>query len=272
MVADTFLVRINLNTDGAEINAIEGGIEISSSGEAVKVQDISLGGSALELWPDKPSLSVEGKKVMVYFTGGTPAGFNKAEALLFTLALTTTEPEDIIISPLQLVAYASDGQGSPMAVSGDSLNLKIEQSTAAPKNEWQNFVAVDHLPPESFRITFGQDPYVAAGQKFLSFNAVDSGSGLDHYEVSEGDRPTVRSNDMYILADQTNPAAVKVVAYDKAGNGREEKWQPPQAPAVPRVTKINVIMAVIKIIGLILTLILTAILLIKLFKWKKIKK
>lgn len=272
---DTFLARVNLDTAGAGINAIEGAIEISSSAAAVKVQEISLGGSVLTLWPDKPSLSVEGKKVIISFTGGAPTGFNQADALLFTLALTATEAEDIIIRPRQLTAYAGDGQGSPIKVAAHSLTLKIGPATPMPKNEWQNFTAADNLPPEPFTIVFGQDPYVAGGQKFLTFNAVDNGSGLDHYEIFEGDRPAVRSDNIYILAEQTNPPPVKVIAYDKAANSREETWQPPSVPssALPSVKiAVTPIMIIRIIIPILILLILLTVLVFKLSKWKIRKK
>ncbi len=222
---DKKILNIRLNTEGKNINAIEGLVGIYSPDGPVYVRELSVGGSDFSLWPNKPSLSTSKGNVSINFVGGVPAGINKKDALLFTIALTAENPGTVYIAPVSLVGYANDGLGTPLTVNGSDVTLTVTQGQIVPKDEWKEFVNTDTQPPLPFTINIGRDPAVLEGKWFITFNATDNESGIDYYEVIEGDRKSVRSGTTYVLQNQNLSEKVIVTAFDKAGNKRSALWQ-----------------------------------------------
>lgn len=70
----------------------------------------------------------------------------------------------------------------------------------------------------------GQDPRVFGGKYFVSFFTTDSKSGVDHYEIKEGDNGYKTAQSPYLLSDQNLRSVVRVRAYDVAGNYRESVY------------------------------------------------
>lgn len=226
---DTFVVNVLLNTEGQNINTVEGVLNIT--GTAAHVSEISLGGSVLPLWPARPSVKEKNNGSEVTFTGGIPGGLNKADALMFKLVFISSDPGSINIVPAKVTAYKNDGQGSVVETRGQALKVNIVESKQDIKNEWKDQVAADNTPPEDFVVTLGQDPSFFGGKKFISFYTTDSGSGLDHFEVKEGAFTAVRSSSPYVLQEQKKLQPIVIAAYDKAGNVRVVNWQPPKPVA-----------------------------------------
>ena len=52
----------------------------------------------------------------------------------------------------------------------------------------------------------------------MTISATDQQSGIDHFEVAEGNYPAVRTGGTYVLVDQSETTPLLVTAYDKAGN------------------------------------------------------
>jgi hypothetical protein len=84
---------------------------------------------------------------------------------------------------------------------------------------------IDTTPPEPFDIALGGVQELFYGRQFLAFATSDADSGLDYYEVIEGERPPVRSNGSYVLHNQRTSELVAVMAYDKAGNMRKAVYK-----------------------------------------------
>ena len=253
---DVFIVHVYFNAEGDNINTVDGTIQIS--GDAAKVTELSLGGSVLPLWPNKPSLTSSKGSNLISFVGGIPGGLNQGDGLLFNIIFTSVKPGQITIQPQNIVAYKNDGLGTKVPANMKPLVVSVAQSSNEPVDAWRNLIAADNIPPENFSIALGQDPNSFDGKKFITFDTTDGQSGIDHYEVKEGVKDTVRSGSPYILQDQTASSIITVTAYDKAGNQRT-------ISLTPSTGKINWSLIIIWVI--ILSLIIYG--LQKLFRKKK---
>lgn len=85
-------------------------------------------------------------------------------------------------------------------------------------------VMIDKTPPEKFSVTQKEDS-TGSGNILLQFNATDTVSGIDHYEVlvEGGKAVTILPKDLtadgYTLPSQDpGEHTVKITAFDKAGN------------------------------------------------------
>ena len=218
LVGDTAIADVFLKTDKENINVVEGDVRIKETSGKITVKDLSIAGSDLAIWPNTPSLATDSSQVS--FVGGTPGGLNKDTAKLFRIVFTAETPGQVSLEPENFQAYINDGAGTKTTVTSKPLviEVKAKPETVAPTNAWQQTIAQDNTPPQNLTVTFGQDPSMFDNQKFIFIAAVDSQSGLDHFEVKEGNWPLVRSGNTYALRDQTGKSDILVLAYDKAGN------------------------------------------------------
>ena len=63
---------------------------------------------------------------------------------------------------------------------------------------------------------------------FLVFSGIDKQTGIDYYEVKEGQGNWKRAEFPYVLEDQTLQGIIEVRAVDKAGNERIAEYTPSQ--------------------------------------------
>jgi len=100
--------------------------------------------------------------------------------------------------------------------------------------EWSKRVIframVDSTVPEKFKSEIGQDPSVFGGKYFLSFSTTDKLSGIDHYEVKEGNKDFKEVKSPYVLEDQNLRGKIIVKAIDKAGNEQISEIKPQIKP------------------------------------------
>lgn len=223
---DNVLVEVRLKTKGQALNTIEGLVGLQVATGQLYVRDINLGGSDVSLWPNRPSVTFYDQGASISFVGGVPGGFTKDDNLLFTIVLTATEPGAVVIAPVSVVAYAHDGQGTPVTVDMTESTITVLPERVEPRDEWRELIMADTEPPLPFTITLGQDPSVFDGQKFVTFHTTDAQSGIDYYEVKEGDFGPVRTGTTYVLQNQLRPVPISVWAYDKAGNVQLAEWHP----------------------------------------------
>ena len=218
-VGDTIILKVYADTDAASANAVDGTITLAPP-STFTVQAITLAGSVLTLWPHEPAVSQNGRSIS--FTGGVPGGFNGTHQLLFSVALTPDAPGTISFTPTGASLYLNDGKGTAVRLSPKAFSFTVmpAQAGVAPHNEWQGVVSGDTTPPEPFSIAEAQDPSVYDNQKYIYFQTTDAQSGVDHYEVKEGDAAPAVSGTTYVLNNQVDPVKVTVYAYDKAGNVR----------------------------------------------------
>ncbi len=79
-------------------------------------------------------------------------------------------------------------------------------------------VMVDSTPPIAFTVSLQQTEQEFAGAHFLVFNTTDLTSGVDHYEVVEGETHTTVSHGPFKLIHPNIAGLVEVRAVDAAGN------------------------------------------------------
>jgi hypothetical protein len=121
----------------------------------------------------------------------------------------------------------NDGLGTPAKLKTEGGNFEIlAQKREVPENEWEELLKEDKNPPEPFKIKIGKDPSVFEGKYFIVFSTADKESGIDHYEVKEGEGEWKIEKSPYLLKDQSLKSKILVKAIDKASNERVEKISP----------------------------------------------
>lgn len=224
-VGDNIIVNVLLDSEGKDINAIDGRLVFDYKTKNISVGDLSVAGSVFSLWPQKPSLSMNEKEI--YFTGGVPEGVNDDNLLVFKIILNLDKPGDLSFKNLDLGVYLNDGKGTKIVPTIKDMSIEIlpKPEGQESKREWPNVLAGDTNPPEPFEILLGQEGSVFDGRKFISFNTVDNESGISYYEVIENDLAPVRSGNTYALQEQNKESKIIVRAYDFAGNSMESIYK-----------------------------------------------
>lgn len=226
-VGDSILFSVRIDTEGKDINAVEGEIVLDHAVGAASLVDLNTSGSAFSLWPGKPLPSLRNTRVS--FAGGSPGGLPSEDATIFNVVLKLEEAGQIALSPDYINVYLNDGNGTTDTVSVKNLVIDVlpERPDGQSVDDWSSIIANDSSAPEPFEIYAGQDDSVFDGRKFISFGTTDAQSGISYYEVTEGTLPPVRSADTYVLQEQHEPVRVTVIAYDAAGNARESVYNSP---------------------------------------------
>ena len=223
-VGDTIIFHVRLNTEGASVNAVDLGIFYP---KVLAVDNISKSGSFVQIWVKEPSYTGDA----IFLSGGLPGGINSGDAVVATITFEAKSVGDgaLGLSPASSVLL-NDGLGTsvPISLQTPTIHIVARKAGQAPKvlsgNVSSKLSNSDFIPPNGFDLLIGQDARVFAGKYFVSFFTTDSGSGLDHYTLKEGDGPYVIAQSPYLLSDQTLHSVIHVRAYDGAGNYREEVY------------------------------------------------
>ncbi len=213
---DISIINIYLNTEGQEINSLEGTISLSDNRDSnFEVKDISLVNSVFSMWPRKPSLTTGHN---ITFIGGVPGGVKGDRLLIFSAFVKINSPGSFVISPRVITAYKNDGLATAISITKDISTINVSSAGSSQKNALEEVISNDNIAPDPFNVSLIKDPNLYDNKKFINFETNDGQSGISHYEVREGSYPAVRSGTSYILVDQNKKANVVVTAYDKAGN------------------------------------------------------
>ena len=218
---------MTLDTQGEEVNAIEGGISFPSA--ILELKEIKDGNSIINFWIEKPAQKGNG---LVQFSGVIPGGFNGVlspyykggkPGRIFGLVFSAKKENVGAIEVKSASVLLNDGKGTPANVqisnfSFVAIRIPIrEDSWAFPR---------DADPPELFTPEIANDPNIFDDRWFLVFAAQDKVSGIDHYEVQEtrGKEPDKSkwntAQSPLILKDQSRASYIFVKAIDRAGNER----------------------------------------------------
>lgn len=214
---DIFVVEARISNPDELINVIDGSFLFNSA--VLEVRELSTGGSVLNLWAQGPEFS--NKEGSISFVGGVPQGFQGNNGLIARIIFKAAH---VGVSQLDFgrnfSLLLSDGRGTKITPQTRPLALSVLERPAeiAPRDEWQELVAIDRIPPEFIEAIITKDPTVFDSSYFVSFFAADNDSGISHYEIQEGERSFVRAESPYVLRDQLRTAAVRIKAIDKAGN------------------------------------------------------
>lgn len=249
-VGDTFSVKIRLDTEKQCVNAVS--VVVKFPSDVVKVIDVALGESIINLWVEDPK--IDNDKGVVTLIGGVPGGYcGRLEGdpgltnVLGELVFQTSDKQgshdkrgafDLEFSGESQVLL-SDGRGTKADLAFSDAQFMAGDPGSSPRNYWLESLKKDTFPPDEFTIELYKDPGIISGKYFISFSTTDKQSGIDHFEVQESDInndgfqrgknkaslwKTVPSP--YILEDQTLNSIVRVKAIDKAGNSRMAVYVP----------------------------------------------
>ncbi len=228
-VGDTTVLTVKLDTEGAAINTVEGAVVLEAAENVLAVQEYSLAGSALSLWPRTPSLARDAKTVS--FVGGVPGGLTGEGVVLFNIIVRGAREGSVTVAPRDVIAFLHDGAGTKLVAKGRSVTIAVGPETIAPAvDDWEQIVSSDTTPPQDFVIVVGRDQALFDGQLFAYFSTTDNQSGMSYYEISEEGAPAVRTGSTYVLRNQREDARLLVTAVDKAGNKKSAAY-PAVVPA-----------------------------------------
>lgn len=239
-LGDTFLVDIKIDPEGECINSLE--VHLKFSQDILMVKDFTIGGSILNLWLRKPEVNQEEGRIS--FIGGIPGGYcgripgdpDNSDVLgkiIFSIPETVVRKDIKEAYSAELTfdkatkVLLNDGLGSEanlvlkkasFIISSEKINL--------PKEEWLGELLKDRIPPEDFEIRIYRDPNIFEGKYFIIFQTSDKQTGIDHYEIKEGQKNWRRGESPYLLEDQKLRSIIRVKAIDKAGNERIAEYFP----------------------------------------------
>jgi hypothetical protein len=232
-IGDEIAVSFFLNTNGDDINAIEG--RISYPKEFLELKEVRDGNSIINFWVERPQRrqgAGDREQGEIIFSGITPGGYSGEKGLLFSLIFEAKNEGQGVIEIREAKALLNDGQGTQAPISISNFQFLI--SKQIPDSKFQILDSkMDAEPPESFAPEIANDPALFEGKWFLVFATQDKGVGIDHYEVKEARSKIqglwirwVPAESPYLLEDQRLRSYVFVKAVDKAGNARIEKISP----------------------------------------------
>jgi hypothetical protein len=215
-VGDTVVLKVFLDTEDKEVNALEGTVSVSGD---VKIDALHTGGSIFTLWPVAPLYTDQ----KISFVGGNQSSVFGGRLRVFTIAFTPQNTGTITFNTLQLVGYLADGKGTPLlSDSTQTTTFSVVEKAQNPRNDLKGMLEGDTTPPQAFTVEYSRDPFLYDGKVFLSFYATDNESGVEKYEVIEEGQIYEVSGGVYVLKNQNLTGDVTVVAIDAAGNRQSQ--------------------------------------------------
>lgn len=231
---EAFTISAILDPGNDEVNAIEGVLGIPAQFSISSVYERN---SIVPLWIEQPTSSASS----VRFSGIIPGGFRG----VIVPRKDGYQPGNLfsidLVAPLREGSYQwsfrdvrvlrNDGVGSEVSVSLPPLTLEV--SHLAPKSQTADLRS-DREPPDEFMPFVSRDPNTFGGNWFISFGAVDKGSGVRSYAVFESrvEKNLIEPNDWvptaspYVLQDQSLKSYIYISAVDTAGNERVVRVAP----------------------------------------------
>lgn len=202
------IVRLMLDTEGKEINAIEANIKVDNN---LTVLGVDTGGSVFSMWPEKPTVSSSN---IINFVGGVQGGVYGSDLRVINIKLVPQNLGVYNFNINNLSLYLAGGNGNKINGDTKTLSLKVKEGEAGGYDLLQ-----DKDKPTNLIIELGKDDKLFDGKYFITFYAIDSGSGIKNYEIKEGrSKFTDYNSNTYVLKDQTLNTNITVRAIDNAGN------------------------------------------------------
>lgn len=202
-------VEIFLISTSTPVNALEGTLTLPVG---ARVANLFIGESVVQNWIEAPR-EVDG---VIRFAGIIPGGFTGSaspeggltgDAPLFSFEVTGA------YTPLSMTGaklYLNDGIGTRVAYADEDVSQTLVSGGARQVE--------DRIPPEYVDVERVSGESVADGGPALLLSGFDAHSGIDRFEVQEGNGAWVRSESVYAEQDEYGLRSVSVRAYDRAGN------------------------------------------------------
>ncbi|USN53358.1 MAG: hypothetical protein H6760_04310 [Candidatus Nomurabacteria bacterium] len=127
-LGDTVLVSVVVDSDHLPMNAIEA--DVHYPGDLFVLEDISIGQSFLQLWPEPPLH--QPATHTVHFVGGIPGGTYAFHATVLQMTLRAIKVGEARFTvPKELAAvYMHNGEGSRLPLTTQALDINVIQSPA----------------------------------------------------------------------------------------------------------------------------------------------
>ncbi len=239
-------IYLFLNTQGENINALEGTIDYPLNLSLIKIKE---GDSIVSFWVKKP----EEKNRIIRFAGIIPGGFQGRKGKILSLIFRPKEKGKGTIQIKTAKVLLNDGKGTETKTSIKNLQFTVEKNNKKFFSSSRKIKQKDLHPPEPFKPIITRSPNLFQNKYFLVFVTQDKESGIDHYEVCEGNQDCQWATSPYLLKNQKLNQKIIVKAIDKEGNIRTALIPPLKSPQ-KRISKIYFLLIPIIIIigGLIL--------------------
>lgn len=226
---DQFEVGLFLNTEGEDINAIEGKIVFPT--EILELKEIKDGNSIINFWIERPSIPksyILNSKSYLPYSGIIPGGYQEAKGFLFSVVFRAEKEGEGVISFGPSQALLNDGKGTPAKLVIKDLGFRILDLGDLDSKSYILTPPKDIDPPEIFKPEIAQNSEMFDGKWFLVFATQDKKLGIDRYEVLETryKRQATRKNGWvkaespYVLKDQKLQSYIYIKAIDRVGNER----------------------------------------------------
>lgn len=177
-VGGTQLISVSLDTEGEQINTIEGDVALPQ--EFLTINSVQDADSVVSFWTETPSIS----KGVVHFSGIIPGGFT-GKGTIAQIEVTGVREGVASLRIPTFTVFLHDGEGTAQ-------KARVQESTvdilARTGNE--PITVPDTTPPESFSIVLVEDDASFEGKRVVIFATHDEQSGMSHYEVQETDNET----------------------------------------------------------------------------------
>lgn len=210
-------VKFLIDTDGQEINTLEGSISIPLD---LEISNIDTGGSIFSLWPEKPTFNKVNNEIL--FTGGSQGGFYGKDLRIFNVTITPKNIGDFDLSSGNLSAYLNDGNGTKINGKLSNFDFKVISDTTNDNVD----IVKDNNPPNNLIVEIGKDSSLFNNRYFITFNASDSLSGVNRYEIKEGNSSFEKYENNYVIKDQSLNTKIWIKVIDNNGNEFIEKIKP----------------------------------------------
>jgi len=212
---NTYAIDLNLDTQGDNINVLE--VSLNYSFTNFDLKNILTGDSVINFWIQKPII----KDGLIHFAGSIPAGYFGSKGRVLTMVF---QPK-IAISTIDLNILSDENRISRVFLNDPLATEKIIQTkhysldlpTTLDKNIITTIIDVDK--PEPFTIEISPSSSLPLNNVFVIFNAADSISGINHYEMAQAD-----------LVDDFNNKSLK--------------WQIVESPAILNVSQAKRFLAI----------------------------
>lgn len=246
----TIEVKLIIDTENLSINAIES--QISYDISLLELTEIQTGDSIINFWIKEPSLEKEG---LLSFSGIITNGLKTTEGKILSLILKTRNEGQAGIKILSAQALLNNGQATPAELKKNSYQIKIVQTSAENQiSSSSPSSQADYYPPEPFNTTIARDQNLHENKFVIIFSTQDKNSGIDHYEVKEGEQDFTEAKSPYVLKNQNLDENIVVRAYDKAGNSRDSLFYAPNKVLETKSNYLPTIFGALSIVLLILLL------------------
>ncbi|MBM2818063.1 MAG: hypothetical protein HW401_653 [Parcubacteria group bacterium] len=221
-----FEVVLSIDTENEDINAVEGVIMFPP--ESLELKEIKDGGSIINLWVERPKMETNG---MIVFSGIIPGGYKNEKGSIMSLIFEAKREGSGSINISNASVLKNDGKGTETKTKISDLEFKILKSEIEISPA-ESETSIDTNPPESFKPEIARSSDIFDGKWFVVFATQDKGSGIGHYEISEGAGGKFAiAESPHLLKNQKLNRKIAIKSVDKNGNERVEiiyplNWSP----------------------------------------------